>query len=42
MPFDPDEFATSFVEWVYSNPGQPATEYAIELARRLREELTET
>lgn len=39
---DPDEFATSFIEWVYANPGLPAEEYAVVLANRLREALTKS
>ena len=31
--------ATLFIEWVYANPGLPATDYAIKLAEEMEEML---
>jgi hypothetical protein len=28
-----EETAVAFIEWVYANPGKPATDYASELAK---------
>lgn len=33
----PDDAATIFIEWVYANPGLPATDYAVKLSDEMRE-----